>query len=155
MLWLILNGVALIGLFLTIFTFFWSYSSVPDHIPIHYGLSGSADWFVDNKNVLVLYPIIALLGFGSLSWYGSKYPNRMNYLWAITQQYRKIQYYYATIYVKFVSGLLCWMMYFIERESIRVAHKESDGIGIAAVLAILVSFAGSFFCYAYAAWKNK
>jgi len=129
-------------------------SKFPPHIPIHFGITGKADMFVDNKAASIIIPTICT-GILGATIYFSRNPQKMIYLWPITRQNSLIQYNLKAKFTRFLGFSVCGILCAIQYYTLDIATKRRDGIPKNLFLSWLASLCIGTASYYYFALSNK
>ena len=104
-----------------------NYSSLPDTIPTHYGLTGKADAF-GGKAIILALPFIATILFAGLT-LSNKIPHRFNYPIMITNENALKQYTLATRMMRHLKLIIVVLFGYITFQTIQTANGQADGLG--------------------------
>lgn len=140
-----LGGIALM---IGILSLAWF--NLPALVPTHFGSAGSADAWGDKRSLLIL-PGMSIILYLLLT-VTSRYPHTFNYLWSITAQNAREQYYLARSLLMWLKAELIGLFTFLTWATIRVALGQAAGLGtifLPIVLAVIFGTIGIYFYYAY------
>lgn len=84
--------------------FYTEFSSLPEHIPVHFNFRGEPDRF-GPRSTLILLPLIAVLLYVLLTLVGN-YPHTYNYPQKITEENARKQYRLATRLVRVLKVII-------------------------------------------------
>jgi len=138
--------LAFAGLVLQALVVAGTWNSLPELIPVHFDLSGSADRWGDRTDLLLLLTLSAAL-YAGLTWM-QQYPHKFNYPWKITPKTETRHYRLATGFVRTVKLQAVWLFALISLQTILVAQGRSDGLGllfVPIVLAVLTATGSWYF----------
>jgi len=127
--------VASVGILCSVIAIVQAWPTLPNSIPLHFGLSGKAD-FWSSKGGLTVLPLISLVLNAWLTW-SLRYPHTFNYPWAITEQNARRQYQIAHSLLLWMKVEISWLSAFIVWQIIRVAMRETERLNITFFLAML------------------
>lgn len=146
----LLEGVALVGIFVSIGLVIQSWSLLPATIPVHFGWSGRPDAW-GHKILIGLLPVLGFV-FNSVFFVLAGYPHTFNYPVTITAENARIQY-------RLARGLLAWMKVEIIGlftlllwQQIQVAIGKTEQINMAGVLIAFVILLGTIGFYLWRAF---
>jgi uncharacterized membrane protein len=141
--------LALSGLAFELVVIMYKWAALPAVIPTHFGFSGQADdW--SGKKWLLLLPALSLVFYLGLTWL-SRYPQKFNYPWQVTERNAERQYYLAASLVNVLKAELVWLFAIITWQAIRVALGQATGLGIAFLPIVLVVTGATVIIYLYRA----
>ncbi len=121
-----LEIVALIGLIYGLYQMAVSYSSLPDQLPSHYGLSGKPD-DTGPKSLLFLLVGVGLAVYATFTLL-VRFPWNFNFPWKITEQNAPAQYRLASALLTTLKTIIVWMISWIIVGTINI------GLGTATAL---------------------
>lgn len=121
----VIGYVILVSFWLiTMFTF----SYLPEQIPIHYNGLGEVDNYSHKKSIFLL-PIIGTFLYAILSQV-SKNPESLNYNIEITEQNAESHYRNSIKMMRILKIIVVLLFFMIDIETISIAMKKSVGLGI-------------------------
>mgnify|MGYP002713023066 CR=1 FL=1 len=101
------------------------YSQLPETIPTHFGLDGTANAWGHRDTIWIL-PSIGLVLF-ALLWILNKYPHVFNYLKPITEENAQRQYFLATRMMRILNSSVVVLMAYLIYGQIQVALENQVG----------------------------
>ena len=132
---LVLEVAAAAAIILHVLLLSRAWLTLPDTIPVHFGISGQPDKWGQKAELLVL-PVLGLLLYVGLTWI-SRYAHKFNYPWEVTQQNAERQYRLARLLLGAIKVHTVWLFTIITWKSVRVAMGHAEGFGAAFVPAVL------------------
>lgn len=146
----LMESLALVGLIGLIILPVVYYESLPELIPIHFGLDGRPDGF-GPKVMIWLLP-----GIGGFSFVGMKilcrYPRLFNYPVKITTENARRQYRLAVRLIRILTATQLWLFCYLTNTIIEVALGLQDELNMGLLLLFL---AGTFGTIGYYFWQSK
>lgn len=124
-----LAGALVLATFLVVVAATWA--SLPESLPVHFGLGGEPDSWGSRGEILVL-PVIALLQFVLLSVL-ARFPHRHNYLVTITAENAERQYRLAQRLLHVLSLLLVFLFFALYLATWAIAGHKLDRLPAVAV----------------------
>ncbi|MEW5925744.1 MAG: DUF1648 domain-containing protein [Candidatus Zixiibacteriota bacterium] len=143
--------VAAAGLLLSIFLIINYWTSLPDEVPSHFGMSGKPDAW-SGKGLLIVLPLVSLFLY-ALFTIVSRFPQYANYLIKITEQNVERQYRMARQFMAILKAELIWVFTLINWASIAVALGRCEGLGVLFLPIFLVIVFGTIGIYIYKSVK--
>jgi uncharacterized membrane protein len=140
-----LECAAIAGIFTFAYVHWSSYSSLPETVPLHFGLTGKADAWGSKKVLLFLFFLTCLLQFG-LSWL-SQYPHKFNYTVTITTSNAATQYRLARNMLAALKAILVWTFTYLAWQTIQTALGNAHGLGPAFLIIALALIFGTIGIY--------
>ncbi len=124
----ILEAVAAVGLLATIGYVAWAWPGLPDRVPSHFGIAGTADawssraglWFLPGVGVALYVLFTVLRG----------YPHLFNYPTAITSENAPRQYRVARSLLQWLKVWLVWSLGYVSLSQVQVALGKAAGLGV-------------------------
>jgi len=147
----VLEISSLFGVISTFIIFFNIVADLPPHIPIHFGIDGKADWFIDN---IWASPFIPLLSLGIYIFIIYR-KDRMKFPFKITETNSFAQKRLAKLYAKWMGCGVSWLLCWIEYNTLDIASGLSEGISQISMIGFLSVFLISTAWYFLQAWINK
>lgn len=148
-----LDAIALLGLVVSIAIAVYSWSSLPETIPIHFGINGRPDGW-GNKLVFWIFPWLNLaivVGFTFLR----RYPHTFNYPVRITPENAEIQYAIAIDLLNWFKAEYAWLFVWIEWQianALKVSNPVLDPSVLIVLVILILATAGLSI---YRAWQNR
>jgi uncharacterized membrane protein len=105
----------------------FSWSSLPESIPTHFGAGGKPDAWGSQWTILIL-PAIGVALYAGLTIL-SRYPHRYNYPWQITHDNAERQYRMARAFLTVLKAEIVWFFGYMKMQTVEVAYGRSDGLG--------------------------
>ncbi|HEY9062074.1 MAG TPA: DUF1648 domain-containing protein [Pseudobacteroides sp.] len=124
----VLEGISIFCIGAIIVVLFINWMSLPDRIPIHFGISGSPDSWGD-KIKLIYIPIVMIFIYVMLTLV-ARFPHTFNYLVEITQDNAKFQYQNARKMILWLKAEIIIVFGYIEWITILVAHNRKPGMDV-------------------------
>ncbi len=128
------------------------YFSLPETIPIHFGIDGVPDGY-GPRGMIWLLPGIAFLLYAGIMWLAN-YPHVFNYPVRLTTDNIFRQYRYAQRSLRIISALVVVMFAFLKYMSIQVTFGQLDAIPMWPVIIMLAAIFASVGVYMYKALKD-
>lgn len=129
------------------------WSQLPDVIPVHFGMDGTANGW-SGKGTLFW-----LSGFSILSYIGisviASFPETFNYVWPITEQNAESQYLLARKFLRALKLELAVLMFFAAWSIICVAVKAAPKADISSILALTVMMILTSLVYLFGAFRMR
>ncbi len=144
---IILQVLALMGLAAGLLTVFLSWNGLPDKIPTHFGLAGTADAWGGKGSLFILPGMV--LGMYILLSIVERFPHTYNYLCEITEQNAEVQYRNARMMIVCLKTGIVWLFGYIEWVTVQVAMGKAAGLGASFLPVFLLLMFGTvgFFIY--------
>lgn len=149
----ILEGISVLCIGAIIGVLFINWMSLPDRIPIHFGISGSPDSWGD-KIKLIYIPIVMLFIYVLLT-IVARFPHTFNYLVEITQGNAKIQYQNARKMILWLKVEVIFVFGYIELITILVAHNKKSGLDVWFLPVFLILLFGTIVYHFVKMIKNR
>ena len=149
----IVESIGVIGVILLIGLPIFHYSSLPDIIPRHYGLSGEPDGF-SGKGIIWTLPAIGLVMYVGMAIL-NKFPHIFNYPKEITSENAKRQYKIATKLVRFLNTIIVCVFCYITYATIQTVLGKQSGLGSYFTPIFVVLIFGTIGIYLYKSIKEK
>lgn len=149
----ILDAIAFVGLVISLAIAVSNWSSLPDTIPIHFGITGQADGW-GNKLFFWVFPLLNLaivIGFTVMR----RYPQTFNYPVRITPQNAEVQYEIAINLLNWFKAEFAWLFVWLEWQIINVAKGSDSTLDSAISLIFICSILGTTGFSIYRAWQNR
>ena len=110
-------------------------ATLPDQVPVHFGITGQPDKW-ESKNEIWVLPALSVLFYVGLTVL-SRYAPKFNYLWEITPSNAQRQYQLARLVVTALKAETIALLAVISWQLMRVALNQASDLGIL-IPAILV-----------------
>lgn len=149
----ILDAIALVGLVISLAIPAFNWSSLPDTIPVHFGITGRADGW-GNKWFFWMFPLLSfaiIIGFTVMR----RYPQTFNYPVRVTLQNAEVQYDIAINLLNWFKAEFAWLFVWLEWQIINVAKGNNPNIDAAMSLIFIFSILGTAGFSIYRAWRNR
>ena len=143
--------VALIGLLLPIIYMAAVWSTIPDIVPTHFGLSGQANAWGSKGSLLGLVGISIFIYI--LLTVTSKFPRAYNFPWPITEQNVEVQYKIGRSMVQTLKAEVLWIFAYINWISVQGALKKGMALGTAFLLVSFLLVFGTIGIYISRAFR--
>jgi hypothetical protein len=150
---IILEVVCILAFLSSCVYLIFSWSKMPDIIPIHFAVSGPADNFGTKRALLILL-IIYLVIYTILS-VEQRFPHKLNYIVKITESNVLIQYTYAVRLLRVLKLLIMLAFSYIEIQIIRSSISGENTLGALFIPLFLVLLLGTLGIYLWKSVKNK
>lgn len=124
----IINWGALAGIVALFGIALHGWLTLPDTIPVHFGIDGRANGW-GSKKVIWLLPIVGLFMYGMLTVI-NRYPHTFNYVVRITEENALRQYQIACSMIIWLKFELVWLFAYIEWQMYNLATTENPTLGI-------------------------
>ena len=140
----VLEILAAVGVFALIAIAAVYYSRLPDSIPTHFNFSGEPDGW-GPKTSLLLTPLIGAILYAAVTVL-SRYPHKLNYLWAITESNARRQYVLSRRMLSATKVVLVFSFSYMTWSMIRTALGSQRGLSplftilLIAVLAAILGY---------------
>jgi hypothetical protein len=121
------EAIAVAGLFASLAIALFSWSRLPDKVPMHYGAAGTADSWGGRWTVALL-PAVGLVMYLAMSRV-RRAPHQFNYPWPITRENAAGMYRAGAVLMTCVKAEVVWLFTYIEWTTFRVALGEARGLG--------------------------
>lgn len=148
-----LEVVAIGVLFWTIVKVVLFWSSLPDEVPSHFGVSGAVDAWSDKWTLLVL-PMVGLVLYTLLT-IANRYPHHFNYAWPITLQNAERQYKLAHSLMIWLKTEVMLLFAYLEWTTIGTALGRMNSLGFFFLPLALVALFGTLGVYFYQAFQAR
>jgi uncharacterized membrane protein len=122
----VLEVLAAAGVFALIAVAAVYYPRLPDSIPTHFNFSGEPDGW-GAKTGLLVTPLIGTVLYAALTVL-SRYPHKLNYLWAITESNARRQYILSRRMLSAVKLVLVFSFSYMTWSTIRTALGSQMGL---------------------------
>jgi|SRR5678815_3253198 uncharacterized membrane protein len=122
----VLEILAAVGVFALMAVAAVYYSRLPESIPTHFNVSGEPDGW-GGKTSLLLTPLIGAVAYASFTVL-SRFPHKLNYLWAITESNARRQYILSRRMLSAVKLVLVFNFFYITWSTIRTALGNRMGL---------------------------
>lgn len=106
----------------------WSYSNLPDTIPIHYNIAGQVDNYGSKVTIFIL-PIMGTILFIGMTIL-NMYPHIFNYPTKITIDNAARQYSNATRMFRYLKFTILLIFSFIVFKTLQITKGESQGLEV-------------------------
>ena len=117
-----------VGSILTMITAsLYTYGSLPEQIPTHFGPNGLPDRFGSKTHVFLL-PILGTVLYGFMTFI-TRRPHQFNYLVKITTENAERQYTMATRMLRFMKVFVTLLFAFLTIRTIQIALGDTAGLG--------------------------
>ena len=131
------ESAAIAGLVTHLGVAFHSWRTLPNIIPVHFGITGQPDKW-ESKGELWVLPALGLVIYVGLTILG-RYAHKFNYPWEITPANAERQFQMARVVVSAVKALTMWLFAIITWQTVRVAMNQASGLGFLIPAVIIVS----------------
>ena len=108
---------------------FWG--SIPDRVPLHFGITGAPDRWGSKGELLILLAVSLALYTGLT--FISRIPHHFNYPWQITEANAREQYRLSRLLVTGLKAIVVWMFTSILWGTVEVALGRRDGLDVFAL----------------------
>jgi len=138
---IVLEVAAAVGVVLGILIVAQAWSTLLNTIPLHFGISGKPDSWVNKWN-LWLFPLLCLaidVGFLLLS----RYPQAFNYPYPITEQNAPRQYQVARLLLVWLKTEIIWLFAFVDWEVVQATSGNITQLNMQWFLAMLLLIFGT------------
>jgi len=136
-----LEVLAAVGVMLGTLIIAQAWPTIPNTIPIHFGISGKPDdW--GSKEILWLFPLLCLVmdvGFLFLS----RYPHEFNYPHPITLENAPRQYQLARLLLAWLKTEVIWLFAFIDWQIIQAASGTITTLNMGLFLVMVLVIFGT------------
>ncbi len=149
----ILEILAILGVVLSPTIVGINWSDLPNRVPSHFGISGSADGWSGRSSLLIL-PVLILIIYAVLSFI-IRYPLSFNYPWAITTDNVISQVRIARITIRILKTEVIWLFLVIDYMTIQTAKGNIDGLGVAFLPIVMVIIIGTIGYQLFQAYKAR
>lgn len=142
-----------LGLLFMIVMLAYYWSSLPERIPSHFGISGQPDAW-NGKGLLLVLPSISAglyIGLTILS----RYPHIYNYAWPITPENAATQYRLARQMIIVFKTEIVWLFAYVIWQTIQTALGRAQGLGEAFLPIFLSTIFGTLILYLYKAYQAR
>ena len=120
----LLEVAAVAGLALMIGGLAASWESIPERVPLHFGVTGTPDRWGSKAELLTLLPVTLALYIGMT--FLSRIPHHFNYPWQITEANAREQYRLSRLLLTGLKAIVVWMFASILWGSVQVALGRND-----------------------------
>ncbi len=144
--------IGLIGVVLLVALPFVHFGSLPDTVPVHYGINGQPDSY-GSKNMVWLLMVVGIIIYISLAVL-TRYPHIFNYPKKITAENAYTQYKMACRLIRVLNAVSAWFFAYIVYTTIAVASGRHSGPGSWLVVALIGVTALTMGVYIYKAMKK-
>jgi uncharacterized membrane protein len=148
-----LDLMGMIGLIVSFVIAILAWSSLPEIIPVHFGLNGQADGW-GNKAIFWIFPFLNLVVFGSFTWL-RRYPHTFNYPVRITAQNAQIQYQIAINLLNWLKTEFVWLFVYIEWQIINSSRLNNPALNVGWLITFLWLIFVTVGFYLYQAWQKR
>lgn len=124
----LLEMAAVAGLVLMIGGLAVSWGSIPERVPLHFGVTGEPDRWGSKGEMLLLVPITLALYIGMTV--VSRIPHHFNYPWPITETNAREQYRLSRLLLTGLKAIVVWMFTSILWGSVKVALGRNDSLDV-------------------------
>jgi len=100
---------------------------LPESIPTHFDFAGRVDAWGDKTDILLLFGL-SILFYAGLTWL-SRYPQKFNYPWKISENNAERQYHLASNFVKVIELRSVWLFAIISLQMIGIALGQISSLG--------------------------
>jgi uncharacterized membrane protein len=128
------------------------YFSLPESIPIHFGIDGVSDGY-GPRGMIWLLPGIGFLLYAGMMWL-TNYPHLFNYPVRLTTDNIFRQYRYAQRLLRIISALVVMMFAYLKYMSIQVSFGQLDAIPMWPVMFFLAAIFVSIGVYIHKALRD-
>lgn len=144
--------LAVVGLLLHALIILGSWNLLPESIPVHFNFAGKADVWGDRSDILLLFGL-SLLFYVGLTWL-SRYPQKFNYPWKITESNAERQYHLASSFMKVIKCQTVWLFAIISLQMIGVSLGQVSSLGYVFVPLIITITSATVIGYFVAASRS-
>lgn len=149
----ILEVLSLAGLIVMALMIMKEWALLPATIPSHFNAAGQPDGY-SGKASLIMLPVIGLLLYlmlGMLRFF----PHVYNYPRTITEQNAEFQYRLAINLLAWLKVEIIWSFAYISGSTVKVALKQSSGLGAGFIIVMLLAIFGTLGWYFFMALRDK
>jgi uncharacterized membrane protein len=149
----VLDLIGLIGLIVSLVMTVSAWSSLPDLIPVHFGLNGQPDSW-GNKLIVWIFPVVNLVVYSSFLFL-RRYPHTFNYPVKITSQNAENQYQIAIDLLNWLKTEFVWLLVCIEWQIIYSSQLNNPVLDIGLLLAFVLPIVLTVSFSLYRAWQKR
>ncbi|HSN89011.1 MAG TPA: DUF1648 domain-containing protein [Thermoanaerobaculia bacterium] len=115
---------------------FWG--SIPERVPVHFGVTGTPDRWGSKGEMLILLAVTLALYTGLT--FISRIPHHFNYPWQITEANARELYRLSRLLLTGLKAIVVWMFTSLLWGSVEVALGRSDGLDVFLPVFLLLIF---------------
>lgn len=115
-----------------------SWGTIPERVPLHFGVTGTPDRWGSKGEMLILVAVTLALYIGLT--FISRIPHHFNYPWQITETNAREQYRLSRLLITGLKAIVVWTFTSILWGSVKVAQGLSDGLDFFLPVFLLLIF---------------
>jgi uncharacterized membrane protein len=137
--------LAVVGLLLHVLLVLATWNLLPESIPVHFDFAGQPDAWGARTELLIMLGLNVLVYVGS-TWL-TRYPQKFNYPWKITEHNAARQYALASSFMRVIKLQTVWLFAIIALQMIGISFGLASGLGYLFVPAVLAATSATVIGY--------
>jgi uncharacterized membrane protein len=149
----VLDALGAVLVLATILIPVFTYGSLPDRIPTHFGISGVPNGW-GGRQLVFLFPAISVVVFAGLT-AAIRFPRFINFPFRITQENAVRQFRLIRLFLAVLKTLTAALFMWIEFMTVQVATGKTAGLGAGFLFVFLALIFGTTIIYFAAAFRSR